>query len=109
MLNTIRRMTPLAQIVALNVTAFAGIVLAMAWAASAQSITPQSQPDCKAIVCTVDGAVAPVVKTTITPEATITEVCRPDSCTSSWVPHGFDRDAIGHEPEAFVIPEGDRK
>jgi hypothetical protein len=107
------RISPLAQIVTMNVVASSAAILGFAWAASAQSITPMTQPDCAKVVCTTDGAQLtksePVVTTTITPEATITQVCRPNSCSSSWVPHEFNGTAVGIEPQQFLIPEGDRK
>jgi len=109
----IRNLSPLTKIVSMNVAVSVAAILGFAWAASAQSITPQSRPDCAKVVCTTDGAeltkAKPVVTTTVTPTATITQVCRPNSCSSSWVPHEMDEAATGNEPQEFLIPEGDRK
>lgn len=86
-------------------------VLSFTLPVGAQSITPQTKPDCAKVVCTTDGAelFQPEVTVTITPEATITQVCYPNSCSSSWVPHEIDENAVGNQPNVFVIPESDRK
>jgi hypothetical protein len=86
------------------------VAIIFANAAHGQTITPITQPDCAQVVCTQDGAALsePVVTTTITPQAVITQVCRPNSCSSSWVGHETDETAIGNEPQVFVIPAEDR-
>jgi len=106
-----RNLTTLPQIVSMNVIVSGVAVLGISWAASAQSITPQTQPDCAKVVCTTDGAelAKPKVTVTITPQATIKQVCRPTSCFSSWIPHKTDKDAIGNEPQFFEIPKEDQR
>jgi hypothetical protein len=51
----------------------------------------------------------PQVTVQITPQATITQVCLPTSCSSSWAPHENEASATGHEPQKFNIPAEDRK
>jgi hypothetical protein len=87
------------------------VAIIFANAAHGQAITPMAQPDCAQVVCTQDGAALPkpIVTTTITPQATIIQVCRPNSCSFSWVGHETNETAIGNEPQVFVIPAEDRK